>query len=975
MEIYYRIFIFQFFCLLLTLSGRASSAADNVLVGQYIVEVQSDKAFNQLVMNLRLDARFSDLSVEKLMDAPFNLWLLKTNPYNEHIPMLEKSLKAHKSVYRCLKNKRLQEREMPNDPLFPNQWQLENVGQNNGLPGADLDIISAWNITTGGLTYSGDTIVVAVLDDGVNGRHPDMAANMYVNSHEVPHNDIDDDGNGYVDDYYGWNVKFNNDDVYSGGGHGTPVAGIIGAVGNNEVGVSGVNWKIKILPVDYGEASEARALASYGYVYKMRQLWNETKGEKGAFIAVTNASWGIDQIFADEAPLWCALYDALGQIGILNVGATSNSNVDVDEVGDMPSTCESEYLIIATNVNRQDVRHGGGSAYGRKSVDIGAFGHQVYTTTRNSYGTFGGTSGAAPHVAGLAALMYSAPCAVLDSLIHSNPALSVLVIKDMLLLGADSNVSLENITATGGRINAFRALSNIMTICEGCSPPAGVVLNATDSSVIIQWPFDAGGPISLRYRKSYELAWNLIDNIDNGYELKALDFCEEYEIQWSAICGFLPKEYGYSKFFKTAGCCQLPEIKQVDIFEESIKIQLNHEDEAVYKWTYSLNNGEIWDTIVSGKGFEWSNLGECQTIQFSVQSLCLKHNNVSVNSPHYIYSTSCGACTENTYCQFGSKTNSQEWIKSFEIGDFINFSEKEPNGYTHFLGLNSIQLAQGQNYPIKVGIGYISDSYSEYLRIYIDFDQDGIYGPEEEVFNQGPQIDSFIGEISIPESAFTGYTGMRVILTYDEFEGACDSSLFEFGEVEDYCVFIGEPCIGQFEWDTLAKTTTSLTFKVKSRTENIDSLKLYIRAKGEQEWDSYYIVDSLLIFDLKPCKVYEYQVYSVCGTVVSKGSSIDTVKTLCTNSIENIQGPIHIYPNPAHDFLFIETGNSLIDKSRLDIRSIDGRSREVSFLKPQNGSVGQIDVSSLESGLYILLFDNGNGEVTPHKIIVIREGQ
>lgn len=969
----YRNICLLFMFALIRFQGYTAIPSDNILAGEYILEVSSEAAILEFFNKTASYPEFSDLTIEKLTDVPFRLWLLKTNPYNEHLQRLEKILRSAPAVKRFFKNKILNVRKSPDDPLLSSQWQYENTGQSGGLAGADMEMFKAWDISTGGVTYSGDTIVVAVLDDGVNGRHPDMADNMWIHHNEIPGNGIDDDMNGYIDDYFGWNVTLNNDDVYSGGGHGTPVAGIIGAKGNNALGVSGVNWHVRIMIVNYGEATEARALASYGYVYKMRQLYNESNGEKGAFIAVTNASWGIDGIFADEAALWCELYDALGEQGIVNVAATSNSNVDVDEVGDMPSTCESEFLIVVTNVNRQDIRHTGGSAYGRKSVDIGAFGHQVYTVSRNSYGIFGGTSGAAPHVSGLAGLMFSAPCALLDSLIHTQPALSALVIKDMLLLGAEPNPSLENLTSSGGRVNAYRAMSNLMDLCGSCSVPAGVTLFPTDTSVVIQWPFNQGFSVSVRYKKAGELSWTVVDNVTSGFELSRLDFCTEYEIQWSSPCGFLPGVFGYSKFFRTEGCCQLPDEIQADIAPGSVTITLNHSDNAWYRWSYSVNDGEVRDTVTQEKGMMWSGLEECQTITFTLQSQCLKYNNVSEISTRYIYSTPCGLCTENSYCQFGRKTNSQEWIRKFHLHHFINESAQEPEGYTHFLGLHQIRLKPGYSYPYELEVGYLNDAYSEYLKIYIDFNQNGVFEEEEEVSAAGPQAERFLGSVYIPEDAREGYTLMRVILTYDDFEGACDSPDFEFGEIEDYCVLIEKECPVVTHWVITDTTTSGLKFQVEKMSEDTDSLRLDIRATGTASWDSFVWKDSVWIHNLIPCQEYEYSLFSLCGTEISKGTDLDTVKTLCFNNTEEVFSGVKVFPNPAQNSLFVVSNDPVSPAYRLEIVSMEGKIHMTEESILENKNSWEIDITSLPSGMYMLVWYRLDGQVTPVRFIVMKD--
>ena len=130
------------------------------------------------------------------------------------------------------------------DPRFNEQWALSNTGQDGGTTGADIGIIPAWARSTGS-----DSIVVAVIDTGVDYNHPDLAQNIWTNPKEIPGNGIDDDGNGYIDDVHGWNFLDKTADPMDDNGHGTHCAGVIGAVGNNGIGISGVNQKVKIMPL------------------------------------------------------------------------------------------------------------------------------------------------------------------------------------------------------------------------------------------------------------------------------------------------------------------------------------------------------------------------------------------------------------------------------------------------------------------------------------------------------------------------------------------------------------------------------------------------------------------------------------------------------------------------------------------------------------------------------------------------------
>lgn len=347
----------------------------------------------------------------------------------------------------------------PNDPMYDQQWQYYQANDK------DIDADEAWEVTTGGLNTDGDEIVVAVIDDGINLTHPDIEANLWINQGEIPGDGIDNDKNGYIDDVFGWNTQNNSGDVNIGGGHGTPVSGIIGAVGDNGIGVTGVNWNVKIMTIAPISVVESTVIEAYDYVLQARIRFNETNGEEGAFVVATNSSWGVDFGQPEDAPLWCAFYDEMGEAGILSAGATINGNYNVDVVGDLPTACPSDYLITVTNMNQNDVKVSG-AGYGVETIDLGAHGQDAFTTAYNGYGGFGGTSGATPHVAGTIALLYSAPCESFTELTKSDPAAAAQKIREYIFEGVDANASLEGITVTGGRLNVNNAVQLLMEECE-----------------------------------------------------------------------------------------------------------------------------------------------------------------------------------------------------------------------------------------------------------------------------------------------------------------------------------------------------------------------------------------------------------------------------------------------------------------------------------------------------------------------------
>ena len=388
----------------------------------------------------------------KAIIPEWNIYLLKFNSLEKN--SLIGQLKNDSEVIQFQENHTIKLRNRPDDPKYDQwQWNMELLG----LP-------EAWTYTTGGLTASGDSIVVAVIDGGCDLQHEDLLENIWYNHHEIPGDSIDNDENGYVDDFRGWQL-INSNDVHAANSHGTSVTGIIGAVGNNGIGISGINWNVKLMQVSAAESDlllESNLLAAYAYVLKQRRLYRESNGEKGAFVIVVNLSAGVDFGRPEDFPLWCAIYDSLGKEGILSVGSVMNNNVNVDETGDMPTLCPSPFHIAVTNSSRYDAMDLN-AAHGPKNVDVAAPGAVYTLRPANTYNTFGGTSGAAPHVAGAVALLASFPNSEWSEMLKTSPENAALFMKEIVLNAVDKFSSFEAKTYSKGRLN----IGNSMKMLDG----------------------------------------------------------------------------------------------------------------------------------------------------------------------------------------------------------------------------------------------------------------------------------------------------------------------------------------------------------------------------------------------------------------------------------------------------------------------------------------------------------------------------
>lgn len=864
----------------------AQVVEDNFVQGEALIQLTLEGNVKNIIQDLQtFEGDATQLTLKKKISDRLRIWLVSFDDQIIDQDRFVDALYMHKDVEEAQNNHKVTMRSItPNDPQFAQQWQYLNTGQSGGTPGADLDADDAWSITTGGVTPLGDTIVVAVLDDGIDLSHSDFGDNLWVNHAEIPNNNIDDDGNGYVDDYRGWSIVTNSDNI-AGGGHGTPVAGIIGAKGDNNNGVTGVNWNVKIMIVKNNfNSNEAAVLEAYSYPLEARVLYNESGGTQGAFVVSTNASWGVNQGQPANAPLWCQFYDTLGYYGILNAGATANANFNIDQVGDLPTACPSDYMIAVTNMNHNDLKETQ-AGYGLTTIDLGAFGEGTITPQLGGgYGGFGGTSGATPHVAGTIGLLYSAPCPGFISLAKAHPDSAARLVKKFILDGADQNTSLQNITVTGGRLNMNGALQELLNSCpaaDDCFPPFSLnVSNLLDTSATLNWGaiIDTATTFNIRYRLASDTAWTYSSLTDSilTYNLSGLMPCSNYVFEVQMDCDTSLSDFSTPISFKTDGCCTAPDgITTLMVTDSTATVGWNNLLAALsYNVRIRPAGTTTWAnyTGVITASFDFLNLQACSPYEVEVETVCMGQSTGFGTT--FMFNTTCGACSTLPYCTSNGNSVDDEWIGKVIIGTINNSSGADPSGYADFTNI-STNLVQGQIYPFTLEQTYSGQTFPEYFRIWIDYTQDGDFNDAGElVFDAGstttaPQT---TGNITIPATAILGSTRMRVSMRWNSSPNNCGS--FDFGEVEDYCVTITDSSAAtacnipaNLAVTAINQNDVTLTWDADS-TSNFYTVRY--RVLGTSNWSTDTTsFDFMVLQGLVSCDDYEVELEANCGNSLS----------------------------------------------------------------------------------------------------------
>lgn len=887
-------------------------------------------------------------------------------------------------------NRPLHPRARPNDPSYDRQWQHLNAGQIGGLNGADHNPEPAWDVTTGGVTANGDTIVVAVIDDGIDLDHEDLAPNLWVNCDEIPGNGIDDDNNGYVDDIHGFNTVNNTGNVDAGTlAHGTPVAGLIGAKGNNSIGVAGMNWDVKLMVVKNNlVATEASAIAAYAYALEAKRSYLESDGERGAYVVATNVSWGTNFGQAEDSPIWCGLYDELGKVGILNAGATTNDELNVDIVGDLPTTCPSDYLLSVTNLLGTNMKKDA-AGFGRIHIDLGAFGEDVFTTTLgNSYGAFNGTSAATPSVAGAIALLFAAPCANFGELLEADPARAALRVRRAILNNVTHVEDLEGITVTEGRLDVGKAMAELMAngadptasgnaSCNACFAPTSFTAAPTAeraTSLTLDWRAAASiTNVTVRYRVSGTTIWTELADATAPLTIDGLSACVGYDVQLVGNCGSTAVE---SEVLTTStdGCCVIPPDWTVSA-EPNTFFVISWTDllaARFYRIRYRKVGEADWLTRTAARSpFTLAGLEPCMDYEFEFRTDC-DTLVTDFGGSTVITSTGCGSCNEADYCVSDNYNNTDEWIGRVDLGNglLVNASGRDEGGYASFGEIGEETLVRGGKYSLSLlGRARQANRTQEFV-VYIDWNQDGFFSRGELMAEVKTTNDvEAHASFTVPFDADTLLTRMRVIMQDINVSGGSCARSRVFGEAEDYCVRISEakgcpaPLRLNATYDADANLTT-LDWRASAAVGG--DYRLRYRLRDSQEAWTEIDLDTTVttISGLNLCGAYEVDIASLCADGVGEYRRF-YFNEVCTSADtpELAEVDWAVFPNPAATLVNVRyTGASRVEALRI----FDLQGRE---LRKTTG-VTSLRVADLPAGIYLLRLTLADGRSGVRRVVI-----
>lgn len=430
-------------------------------------------------------------------------WSFLSNPYILHVRVPEAIGTEHAVNYLKLCPQILSiERNYlvsptaiyPADPHFNKLWGLFNGGQSGGTIGADIDAPSAWNVSKGS-----PSIVVAIIDTGVDYGHMDLEANIWTNPDEIPGNGLDDDNNGYIDDTHGWDFYDHDNDPSDWLDHGTHVAGILGAISGNNTGIVGINWNAKLMPLkagcnSQGELNTAAIIAAIEYATA-----------NGAHLL--NNSWG-GRIYSQ---LTYEAIEAARDAGKLFIAAAGNDASNNDVSPFYPASYSLDNIVAVLSTNHNDSLSSF-SNFGGNSVDVGAPGGSGYPLDNNDiyslrpndgYGYLWGTSQATPLVTGVAAMVWGC-----------RPDLTWAQVKNAIISSVDHLVSLNGKCSSGGRLNAYRALTVYPP--TWLTAPDNLQGSSECDNISLEWDDNSNNELGFRIERKSGPYWNLLAEVGPG---------------------------------------------------------------------------------------------------------------------------------------------------------------------------------------------------------------------------------------------------------------------------------------------------------------------------------------------------------------------------------------------------------------------------------------------------------------------------
>jgi subtilisin family serine protease len=430
------------------LAARAASAP--YIPGHVIVKYKSGtSASDRQALRAQLGgAKLQDLAIidAELIKVPAGTSVEKAIEIAERNPRVAYAEPDHELSIDGLGAREPHTDLVPNDPRFNELWGMIKISAPQ-----------AWDV------YTGDpNLLVGVIDTGVDYTHPDLAANAWTNPGEIPGNSIDDDMNGYVDDIHGYDFVNSDGDPMDDNDHGTHCSGTIAGVGDNSVGVVGVNWNLKIVGIKFlsagGTGSTANAILSVQYAVRVG-------------VRLTSNSWGgggFNQALLDAI-------NAAGAAGQLFIAAAGNGSTNTDVSLNYPSCYDAAHIMSIGNSQEDDTRWTT-SNWGLTTVDLFAPGHLILSSVAGGgYDLFTGTSMATPHVAGACAMVWG-----------RFPGMTAAQVKQRIMDFADPVPALQNLCITGGRLNVFMAIADPDSITPG-SVGDLVTVDPGSTTMGIEW--------------------------------------------------------------------------------------------------------------------------------------------------------------------------------------------------------------------------------------------------------------------------------------------------------------------------------------------------------------------------------------------------------------------------------------------------------------------------------------------------------